>query len=1087
MSTKTFSMLAILAEALFCLPSRLPAQAQARLTGAVTDGSGAAVAGAQLMAKQIATSVIQVTRSSDTGFYSFPALPAGEYEIACEANGFKKHTTNQFVVETGATRTLDIQLELGSITESVVVSSTGPILDAESSTLGQFIERAMIVNMPLATRRSASLVRLMGAVVYSVEVAGHQVPRFSVAGGRSQNQMWVLDGGVAQNVALGNPSLEVNMPAEALQEFKAEVNNYSAEFGRTGGGLMIMTTRSGTNQFHGALYEFLRNDKMDARTFFAPSIAPLRYNIFGASLGGPIRRDRTFFFANYEGTRRRSGLTSADSIVPHVTERTGDFSARRDLILIDPLTRQPMAGNIIPASRIDPIARRVASFWPEPNVAGNDPSRAPSNNYVRNISDILSRNFFTTRVDHYASSKDRIYGRFIRVWGPLTTASIFPNEFVDSRASSDDNRNLDFAGSWIHNLSPAIMNEVRYTFGGRYFSSVGSGTGSNLNQELGIANVNPNTFARFNVAGLTSLGSNNHGTLQSPITTQEILNNVTWMRGKHFLKTGFSFRSSFNQDDNDSVAGGRYTFNDRATASGLASMLMGWTTTGALIDSDVFNTRTDYFGAYVQDDWKVTPRLTLNLGLRWEVDTPRWEKSNQQSGFDGSRINPVSGTPGIVTFSGLDGKGKYAHSTDTNNFGPRIGFAYRVRDGLVMRGGYGVSYYGAYGRSVVRALAQGFSLNGSFTSPDGGFTPAFLLSSGMPKIEREPLTPAFGAVPVGQSVRLSPDYFEPNHVNAYALQWNFSIQKQLSDNLLLEAAYLANGAHKLGGPHVSVNMTPLVNGRGPVQQSQRDRPYPQFNEVMSLARAWGNSSYHALNIKLEKRYSHGLNLLMNYTWSKFLDDVEGLNELAGEEGNGYTHIERRGLDKSFSGNHIPHRYVVSSVYDVPYGKGRRWAPPSRLLDSILGGWGVGVIGELRAGAPYGVIEQTNRTNTFSHGQRPNLLRDPAIRDSRSTTDMLSRYFDTAAFQTAGVGNFGNAARNVGLGPGYIGIDMTVHKNWHLTERYTLQLRGDFFNMPNRANFGSPATLFGRGDFGRIASLSPGATAREIQLSLRLEF
>jgi hypothetical protein len=384
-------------------------------------------------------------------------------------------------------------------------------------------------------------------------------------------------------------------------------------------------------------------------------------------------------------------------------------------------------------------------------------------------------------------------------------------------------------------------------------------------------------------------------------------------------------------------------------------------------------------------------------------------------------------------------------------------------------------------------MVVGFSVNGDFTSPDGGLTPAFLFRDGMPPGARGELGPGYATPPPGGSPRIAPDFLLQNHVNSYAHQYNLTIQKELRGGMLFEAAYLGNLGHKIGGPPLSQNMIPLVNGRGPAAQNQRLRPFPQYTDVTLLNPPLGNSSYHAMNLKLEKRYANGLNFLMNYTWSKFLDDVQANNELGGVTNNGYTHIELRKLDKSYSGNDLRHRYVGSAVYDLPWGPKRGRPMASPVLDAIAGDWGFGVVAEFRTGSPYGVVEQTNLTNTFSAGQRPNLLRDPAIDTSHSRGDMIASYFDVSAFQAPGVGVFGSAARDVGFGPGFMGLDASVHKRWPIKERFNLQFRGDFFNVPNRPNFANPNTSRGRADFGRISSILVGSTGRRIQLGLRLEF
>jgi hypothetical protein len=405
--------------------------------------------------------------------------------------------------------------------------------------------------------------------------------------------------------------------------------------------------------------------------------------------------------------------------------------------------------------------------------------------------------------------------------------------------------------------------------------------------------------------------------------------------------------------------------------------------------------------------------------------------------------------------------------------------------GLVLRGGYGIVYNGAYQGSVNNNMALGFSENGSFTSPDGGFTPAFLLRNGMPALSRPELGPGLGAVRVGQAVTNSLEFIAQDHVNGYAQQWNFTVQKELPFNTIVETAYIASAGHQLSGPDVNINQIPLVNGRGPTVQSQVLRPFPQFGNITSIGPSWGNSTYHSMNIKIDKRFSNGLNFLSNYTWAKFIDDVEGSSELGGSQGSGYQHIQARLLDKALSGSDVRHRFAASTLYDLPFGKGRRWGIENRVLDQVAGGWTLGGILEARSGPPYGVIENTNRLNTFSDSQRPNLLRDPELPAGRSRAEKVEQYFDTTAFQAPGEGVLGNAGRVNGIGPGFFGLDMSIQKLFRLTERFGLTFRTDVVNMPNVPAFALPNLLRGDGNFGKIGSTLGSATAREIQLSLRL--
>ena len=1063
----------------------LVAQTQSRLAGLVSDDSGAVVVGARVTARNVQTGVTTVATTGDAGNYLFPALLPGGYEVSVEKAGFKRAVQAGITLETGITRTVDLRLSVGAVSETVEVKAQAALLESETSSVGQLIERTTVLNMPLESRRTAGLVRLLGAVTFTSETGGEQVPMFSMAGGRSQNQMWQLDGAVVQNMSLGVAQLQLNPPAESLQEFKAEMSNFSAEFGRAGGGLILMTTRSGTNQYHGAAYEFLRNQVLDTRTFFAPRKAPLRYNIFGGSFGGPIRKDRTFFFANYEGARRRDGVTVSGLIMPHAPERNGDFSNRRDVAVLDPVTAQPFPGNVIPASRIDPIARQLTALYPAANVA-SDMTRAPSANYTVNLSDKLTQDSLTTRIDHALGNNDRIFGRYNFIRAPQDIASAYPDRIADTRAGIRENQVQAALGSWMHNFTPVLLNEVRYAYSTRLAINRAAGTGSGFNGKIGLRGVDESAFPIIAVTGQSGFSVSPNERIQTPILTHHLVDNLTWIRGKHTLKTGFEMRYSLNKDEFSQSGGGSFTFNDRATRSGMAAFLLGWTSSAAQSKPDLLEARTDYYGVYVQDDWKVTKNLTFNLGLRWEIDTPRWERiDNRQSGFNGTAINPVSGTPGVVTFSGRDGLGKYAHPFDRNNLAPRFGFAWKPAARTVVRGGYGINYLGSYFGAVVNTLSQGFGVNSSFTSPDGGLTPAFLFRSGLPAATREPIGPAWGAVRIGQAPRSAPDFIAQNHVNGYSQQVNLTMQRELAGNMLLEAAYLGNLGRKLGGAAVNINVIPLVNGRGPAVQSQTARLFPQFNAVNRLTPNWGSSTYHAMNLKVERRYANGFNLLANYTWSKFLDNIEGGNEFAGGEGNGYTHPELRRLDRSYSGNDIRHRFIGSSVYELPIGKGKPVDPGHPVWNGIVGGWSIGTIAEFFSGAPWGAIEQTNLTNTFAGSPRPNLTCDPQLAGGRARGEALSQWFNTACFAAPGVGNFGNAARALGFGPGQVNVDLSVNKRWAIRERYGLLFRSDFYNLPNRPNFTVPAAVRGRGDFGRITSTR--GTGRQIQLSMRFEF
>ncbi len=1073
--------------ALIALGALPLAAQQSGLTGAVTDTTGAVMVGAEVTFVNTDTGVAFSAQTNEAGAFNFTLVQPGTYELLCESVGFKTYRQSGLVMETGLTKTVTIQLEIGEISETIEVTGSAPLLETENTTVGQFIERTTVAQMPVGSRQAGQLIKLAGNVTFATSGGGlYDLPFFSMAGGRSRNQMWHLDGGVVQNMALGIAQLNLNPPVESLREFKVESNNYAAEFGRTGNGLIIMSTRSGTNNFHGALYHNFRNDKLDARTFFAPSIAPLRYNIYGGSLGGPLKKDKSFFFVNHEGQRRSDGLTIANTDVPHPAETQGDFSNRSGFALKDPLTGEPFDNNMIPASRIDPLGSTFASLYPAPNRP-SPASNAPRDNYVKNVANRGISDFTTIKADHNFGANDRISSRFSYVNAPAEPEPVFPNEFADFRASKQTRSNLVSTSTWNHNFTTTMVNEFRYTFGNRTFTTRGLGTGTGKNGELGVPNVDSDFFSSVILTGYTRLGAGNQQRIQKPIRTHQIVNNTSWFKSAHSLKWGMEYRYSRNQDDFNQYAGGRFDFNNRVAGDALAQLLLGWTTRGQLVDTEILNTRSDYWGFYVQDNWKVADRLTMTLGLRWDVDTPRWELSNNQSGFDPVAVNPVCNCPGSMLFAGRAGRGNYAHDTDLNNLGPRVGFAYRAGSSTVIRAGFGVTYNGAYARAVPFTQFWTFSKTLDINSPDGGFTPAFMLSQGLP-----PVTPfneadrvgSFGAVSTGRRT-VSPDFIQQNQQNGYSQQWNLTLQKQLPSSMLLEAQYQANVGHSLGGPNYNYNMIPLVAGQGPAQQSQAMRPFPHYNSVFVESPDWGNSTYHSLNVKAEKRFSSGLSYLFNYTWAKFIDDVESANELGGEQNNGYTHFQLRHLDKALSGNDIRHRAVISGVYELPVGRNKPLSIENPALGAVIGGWSLGVIAEFRTGSPFGIIEQTNRSNTFSHGQRPNLLGDPTLSGSRSKAERLAQWFNTSMFEAPGAGIFGSSPRNICCGPGFALLDISIHKRFSVTEDVRLEFRADFFNIANHANFNIPERRRGNSGFGRIRGTI--GTGRQTQLGLRLEF
>jgi len=1065
----------------------LMAQTDANLSGRVEDQTGAVVVGATVTATNTDTGVPHAAKTTAAGVWAIPFLPIGNYELKVEAAGFK--TTIRAGVTLQIAQSLEVNMKLTPGAASEVLRDTGKTnaMDTQMDQ-GETVDKQSVDNIAVESRRALSLTKMDSGVAFKAETGIEDTPSFSVAGGRSQDQGWHLDGGSAQDNALGGPTNQLNPPSESLQEFRTETNSYSAEYGRSAGGHIVMTTKSGTNAFHGSAYEYVRNNDFDTRTFFAQTPPPLRYNTFGAAAGGRIIKNKLFFFVNWESARKRNGSTIANTTVPTLAEDSGNFSGIKGLTIKDPLTGIAFPNNTIPASRMDSVGKQVASFYPAPNINTNT-GLPDSNNYIANVSDAVRQDTVTTKLDYNLSSNDKFYLRYTNADVQNKIAPAFTaNPFADFRAERHDTQQYNGVADWIHTFSPTLLNDVRFTYVNHAAVTIFSQIDSGENAKIGLTGpINPQDYPYFTVAGFTSQGATKQFRDRGPSLTLYPSDNATWTKGKHEIKFGAEYRYSFNCDRYQQQPGGEFDFTTTGTGSGLASLLLGWVNTADVITAPELLGRIDNYGGYIQDKWTVSDRLVLNLGLRYEVEGPRWDRGGSQSGFNPTEINPVSGTPGVITFDGVNGVSKYANNWDTNNFGPRVGFAYRLANDWALRGGFGVFYDSEYGTvSTSRILTTGFGINATFNSPNSGTTPAFLLDQGMPAAAPITETAGYGAVPVGGKPTTSPDFVAQDHPTTYSLQWNFGVQHELKHGIVVEASYVANVSHKIAGNQIDINQIPLVDGHGPAVQAQTARPFPQFSHVYEEADAFGNSSYHSLNAKIEKKFSKGFLFMANYTWSKFLDNITGGDDMNGTTTT-YQSIYLQHLDKSYSGSDIPASLAAHLVYDLPFGKGKHFSDLSKLANTVVGGWSVTTALSLHSGLPWGVTELTNTSNTYSSALRANISCDPNYSSFSSKASMLSEYFNTACFQTPAASYFGNSARNVGFGPGWEQIDATLEKAWRLTERFNLQLRVDSYNITNRANFANPATSQGAGGFGSIAALAAGAVPREFQFGLKLKF
>ena len=1068
------------------------AQTNATLTGTVSDGTGAVIPGAEIVIMNMETGESYTTATNEAGSYTIPFIKPGTFELIVTTAGFKQYTREGIRLDTASAARADAVMELGEVTESVTVEADVPLLKTENSSVGGVIQNRSIANMPLLGRRAAQLVRLSGFVVQ--RGTGSQ---FQIAGGRSNNAMWTLDGGSTQNILLGVASLNYDPPIEALEEMNVEVSNYKAEMGRSGGGFIQMTTKAGTNTFHGALYNFLRNDAMDSRQFFARNKQTLRRNQYGWALGGPISKDRTFFFASQEFTTQRTANPRIENI-PDPAETRGDFSGLGTTIR-NPVTMEPVPNNIIPSADLDPVGAAVATFWPTPNVEGR---ASRSRNFQNNARNTNDNNTVSVRVDHTLNQRHRIYGRYVHNVGQSELFKGFWPTPVHTAQRLNDFYYYNWSVTEISNLTNKLVTENRFTWNKRKWHPKITAKGMGLSQQIGFTGNNPEFFPGFGLAGgIQRIGrGGGQERRQFPIRDNHIVSNWTYVSGKHTVKWGGEFRWSINDDVFLSQAGGSMNFNQNATGDSVAALLYGWVAGGSRQETFLIRSRANSTGLYVQDDWKINSRLAFNLGLRWDFDTPRFEAiDNRQNSFDTAGNNPVCDCPGVITWSGRDARNgsRYAHNFVYGNIGPRVGFSYRATDDWVIRAGASIVYIGQYDQATPIVTNAGFSIQGTF----GTLRPtdaAFLLRDGLPPVV-EPteadLVPGFGAVPIGDRPRFSPQFFEPeNRPNPYLLTYNFNIQRRLPGDMLFEIGYLSTIGKKLTIPgsatqnQIHPSQIDLVDSQGIAPQVLR--PFPQFSNVTMISPTFGDSEYHGVNFKLEKRYSNGIQFQTNYTWAKAMDNVEGRNELGGEDGRvPFADQYNRRIAWSVGGSHIAHRAIFSLVYELPMGQGRAVAFSSGVLNQVLGGWSVGTIVEARTGPPFSAY-WGNASQVYPTAARVradvsgDYQRNGAWRDNVRG----EKFFDTSTFSRPARFTFGNLGRNAFIAPGALRADVSIIKDIRMPwEGHTLQFRGEVINLPNRANFGLPVGNVQNRAFGNITGLTPGASGRILQLGLRYGF
>lgn len=1084
---------------------------QATVSGAVRDSQQAAIADAEVVATNLATSARTTARTDSSGLYSLRSLPIGPYTLTVERQGFRRTVREGLVLTTGQSLELDFTLQIGAVNETVTVDASAPLLETRTSDVSQLVESKTVEDIPLGDRRTMNIVNLTGAAVFVNYDSGSK-PNFSLAGGRTQSQNFFIDGGTGQNMRLGIGQIDTDPPVETVQEVKVLSNNYAAEYGGSAGGVIIATTKSGGNQLHGSLFEYLRNEKLDAANYFAPVVngekqrAPLRYNVFGGTVGGPVvipklydGHDKTFFFFSYEGSRRRDGFTDTFT-VPTALERSGDFSrtltaAGAVIPVYDPATtrvvdgrtlRDPFPGNRIPQASLDPVGLQFMQFYPLPNRAPDNLTGA--NNYRTNYVQGLTRDNYLVKVDHSLSDKDKISTRFLYNSDNVAYTSAVPIQAADTRNIALRHQQF-YYGSWTRVFTPSLINDLRFTYANRINHEISYGLDGNWPSQLGLRGVSDAAFPTLAIAGYRQLGSATHERRQFPIQQFQYINNLTWVSGRHAWKFGAEGRPSYNYEVNRPTVSGNFGFSPLSTglpgttASGnaLASLLVGFPLSFNSRETQVLDRSSWYLAWFAQDDWTVSRDLTLNIGLRWEVDTPIKDRNSRLNSFDPVAINPVSGTPGVVRFAGVNGYRELPYDTDLNNFGPRFGFAWKPFGSTktVIRSGFGILFAHPFDGGAPSSASLGYELSRTLNSPDNGITAPFLLRNGVPGNDSPPtLDDSFGAVPLGRTPTTAVTYYEQNRRTGYAQQFNFTVQRELPGSIVAEAAYLANLSRKLPSSSLSINQ--VAPDRLTAASTQRDRPFPQFSNVSLLFPTLGVSNYHALALRLEKRFSRGLNILSTYTYSKFLNNTNEGGAVIGAESSPYSNFYNRAADYGPSENDVRHRFTYSSVYELPVGTGRRFLSRNPLR-YVLGDWAIGTIATLQSGAPFTVVTQVNSVFSAAGALRADVSRDPNWPSGERT---VAQWFDTAAFNQPAAARFGNQGVNILRADGIINVDLSLLRNFPIGENRKFQFRAESFNIGNHPNFGVPGRTFGAPGFGVVSVAGP---ARRVQLGLRLVF
>ena len=1070
-AVRTKSLLLPCVASLLSAFSGLAQDTTGTITGTVMDPQHAVIPGAGVTLNNLEQGTSRKTVSNQQGIYEFRFLTPGHYSVVGAQTGFKQLVTNNLTLTVGQTMRVDLALQVGDVNQSVaVVDSNAELLKVESSEVSQVINTKQVEDLPLNGRNFADLIPLNAGVTTGMQ--GESNGGYNMNGSRSDSNSFLVEGQDNTDI---NHNLLIQPPIDSIQEFQIQTASFSAEYGRTGGGIVSVQLKSGSNQFHGSAFEFLRNDLLDANNFFANDVPltagetqaarlPLRQSQFGGTIGGPIKRDKTFFFADYQGTRSALGGTTIQS-VPTALEREGNFT--KTLAPGTPLYNDSLLGTIfpnqtIPAADLDPAAVKIANLYPLPNTPGTFiPGQGTINNYSASGVTTNDVNQFDIKLDHYFSTKDTLSGHYSFDQGTQVIPAAFGNGTVgpcigcgivlDLLAGSPQNRGQLAGINETHSFSPTIVNEVRVGVTRNHTLYQTADGGKDLATQLGIANVNvsPSTTGLpwFDFSPSPSwTGTSPFTPALGGYSDWEVSDNLSILRGRHSLKIGYDQHRRANNGVGNFFGKGAYIFEPFFTGNAFADFLTG----RALVIEQTLTPGTtglrgQEYGMYFQDDFKVTSRLTLNLGLRYDLFPGYYEDHNRLS-----NINPITG---IVELAGQDGAPRSFYNTNYLNFSPRVGFAFALDSKTVLRGGYGISYLDSNNFvSYVGAnppFTQSFTLvNLSYTTYDA----IVKISDGLPTYLAPTVANFNTHAPSGTF-----DEVNPGSATPYTQSFNFTLQRTLPGSIVVEAAYVGTRGTHLPGEVDGDPATP-----GPTATEQDRRIYygtiPNVTGITYMTDAF-SSDYNSLQLKAEKRFSHGLQFLATYTYSKSIDNKSGSAVTGGGDSNPSDFPEdpfNWSLDKALSSFDVRNRFVTAFNYNLPLGRGLAFgADWNRVVDGVLGGWQVNGILTLQSGLPFTVFAASSAQCGCSTGDmRADLIGNPFPAGFHQS---INQWFDPAAFSDPGPDQYGTSGRNIIEGPGLADLDFSLFKKFPFGEGRMIQLRGEFFNILNHPNFLYPTT------------------------------